>query len=231
MADTLETKYYRDPATDTRYRVRIVHDEDPMSPRDADNPTVIHTFDAGYYSPEDITQKGHHDSIFPSDYHGSGQYGETRHGAYDFDLRRARKYAALDPEILAVRGLDRSHDGTLRLSDNYEAAGYIAITRKSWEMCMGDVSDFTVEKGLDVMRSEIEAYNRYARGEYVGVVVEEQVRWHAVAEGRPDSRKTYLAWEDVESLWGIDDQEYALTEALSMLPEGVEGVEGVEDEG
>ena len=228
MSDTLETKYYRTPEG-TRYRVRIIRDEDASSPRDADNVTVMHTFDAGYCSPEDITQKGAHDSIFPSEYQGSGEYGETRHGAYDFDLRRARKYAALDPDILAVRGLDRGHDGTLRLSDDDETAGYIAITRESWQRTWMGAADRKPAEALEeVMRQELDAYNRWASGEYVGVVVEQhllyaldqsQGPWDGHATEPPES---ITVWQEIESCWGIDDQDYALKEAVSTLPEGAE---------
>lgn len=225
MSDTLETKYYRDPATGKRYRVRIIHDDDAMSPRDADNVTVMHTFDQGYNSPEDLVYKNWRDSIFPREYDAFGASGE-----YDipdsFDLRRARKYAALDPDILMVRGVDRTlggwTEGGLELSDDDETSGYIAITRQSWEMCMGDVSTFTLEKGKEVMLQDIEEYNRWARGEYVGAVVEEEIVYRAVAQGRYGVQRTHTEWEEVESCWGYDDQDYALEEALSWLPDNVE---------
>lgn len=220
----LETKYYRTP-DGTRYRVRIVHDEDARSPRDADNVTIMHTFDR-YYSPEDITRKGVHDSIFPSEYDGR-YFSSTR----PFDLRRARKYAALDPDILAVRGLDRIPgswgEGGLKLSDDDYTTGYIAITRESWEKCMGDTEP-TVDLMRKVIEQDVDAYNRWANGEYVGVILEQELvyaldqsqgPWDGHATEPPESITT---WQQLDSLWGIDDQDYALTEALSWLPDDVE---------
>lgn len=239
----LETHYYRDSATDTRYRVCIIADPDATSPRDATNVTVMHTFDRNYYSPEDITYRHDRPTIFPREY-------DSRHRAGDWaiDMRRAKKYAALDPDILAVRGLDRGHDGTLILSDDDETAGYIAVTRESWAQCMGDspleggpwlltktgepdpenAEGNRTPSVEEVMRQDVEAYNRWARGEYVGVIVEQELLyaldpgqgpWDGHAIEPPES---ITVWQEVEACWGYDDQEYALSEALSWLPEDVE---------
>lgn len=243
MSDTLETKYYRTPEG-TRYRVRIVADPDASSPRDADNPTIMHTFDGGYISPDGAVGADVHE-LFPSDYDVCSNRSA---GNASFDLRRAKKYAALDPNILAVRGLDRDYDGTLRLSDDDETAGYIAITRESWEKCMGDsplegrpwlltkdgrpdpenLEGNRTPSADEVIQQDLDAYNRWASGEYVGVVVEmplvyaldqSQGPWDGHAVQPPDS---ITKWVQVESCWGYDDQDYALKEAVSTLPEGVE---------
>lgn len=222
-----------------RYRINIIRDEDPMSPRDADNVTVMHTFDSGFYSPDDVTQKGEHDSIFPSEYTETPGFGWGG-SSYPFDLRRAKKYAALGPDILMVRGLDRLSDGELYLSDrgDHASAGYIAITRKSWEMCMGNTplegetwaDGRQVPSAEECIRQDLEAYNRYARGEYVGVTLEQLVRY-TLGEGQGpwDGHETPPAghlhkWVTVDSLWGIDDIEYARQEALSWMPDNVEEV-------
>ncbi len=76
----------------------------------------------------------------------------------------------------------------------------------------------------EVITQEVEAYNRWARSEYVGYVVEQETTWQALdASGQVgEEYRTMTTWETVDSCWGFDDPEYATREAEGNLPDGIE---------
>jgi hypothetical protein len=150
----------------------------------------------------------------------------------EVSMRRLRRYVNLFGKhpsvgVLAVQGLRRNYDGTLSIDDytdddnGHSLIGIIAVTTKSWEMCMGDSpleGRFTdggnrVPSAAEVMQQDVEAYNRWAEGEYVGYVVEKAVTW-------VNGDRTLITWEEEDALWGIDDDKYAWEEAVGALPEG-----------
>jgi hypothetical protein len=229
--DVITTEYHTGPDR-VGYRILIVRDTDASSPREDSNVTTMHTFDRDYISPDGaLCQDRHHRQvhpIIPSEYVEDGRV----------DMRRARRWVNLFGRasgILAFAGLDHErggvYAGTLGVTDDDETIGYIAVTRQGWQECMGDESPLSGDEftpsAARVMQSEVEAYNRWASGEYVGFIVQRQVRWvrqDAIDdEGAGyEATDTMTTWEDVEdaSIWGIDDEDYALQEARSFLPTG-----------
>lgn len=235
MTDVITTEHYTAP-DGTRYRIQLHPDTDASSPRGDSNVTTMHTFDRGWFSPDgELCQdRYHHRQVHPII---PAQY--VQDGAVD--MRRARRWVALfgkDAGILAIDALHRvpggNYEGTLVVGNGWRrdpdaADGYIAVTQAGWDECMGDSplagDDFT-PSAAKVMQQEVEAYNRWANGEYVGFTVQQQVKWvRADAIGNEsayDDEDTMSSWADVEdaSLWGIDDEAYALDEARMFLPDG-----------
>ena len=206
----MTTHHYVTP-DGTQYQISIDRDDDAMSPRDADNVTIMVTHGGNMISPDHGYVKDSELPDIPSEYVGAGRYSGN------VDMRRIRKYAALFlPDVIAIVGIDIRHDWTptLALSDDDEADGFIVITRRSWDMCMGPDTVPTMEHCRDMMRQDIDAYNRYASGEYVSFIVEQLTEWT-----RADTGETRMEWETIESCGSIDDEAYALSEAESCLPE------------
>lgn len=222
-----------------RYRVRILQDPDASSPRENDNPTVIHTFDSHWISPDGEPERNGSRTprpLIPGDY----LYGNQ------VDMRRARRWVNLFGKaegILAIAGVERIQggwaEGGLRITeDDDRAVGYVAITAKAWEMCMGDTplegdpagAEHRSPSATEVMAQDVAEYSRWAAGEYVGFVageyvgfvVERAVTWVPKDSIDCDGAPEMVTWEQLEdgALGGIDDEAYALTKALMYLPTG-----------
>lgn len=245
--DATSTTFYRSPDGDT-YRVTVVPDADASSPRENDNATVIHTFDSHWLSPDRDNVNGRESvtPLVPRDYVEDGRA----------DMRRIRKWVALfgqspDVGILAIAGVERIEGGwaegglTITTNDG-RADGYVAITRESWDMCMGadcslDGSPWMLDEfgkpdpastrrtpsAREVMTRDVAEYSRWAAGESVGVIVERETTWVRADsidnEGAHDDDDEMRTWEQVEdgALWGIDDESYALEWATGeILPTG-----------
>lgn len=248
MSDDITRTEYLAP-DGGRYRIRIVRDEDASSPREDDNPTVMHTFDSHWLSPDrepgtTPRKSGGPIPVIPSDYIYDGTV----------DMRRATRWVNLFGKaagVLAIAPLERVQDGwaegglklttldTCRAhgSRGY-ADGYIAITAESWEMCMGDspldggpwlltqtgepdptnAEQNRTPSVAEVMEADVKAYNNWVEGNYVGYIVEESVLWVR----SNDSEQEMTTWQEIEdgACWGIDDADYALTEAVALLPDG-----------
>lgn len=214
-------KYYHGPAEGEFYRVHLEQDPDAASPREADNVSTLVTWESHYFSPD--CQRSHGDmdvplsTPFPSEYTQPRSYG-------GIDLRRIRKYAALFlPEILFVTGLERGPfggaEGGLALTDDENrACGIAYVTAEDWKMCMGDSpleGDDRFPSLAAIVGQDIDAYNNWAAGEYVGYVVERAHRWTDA-----DGERTYT-WDDTDmACWGIDDREYAWQSAFDEMPTG-----------
>lgn len=212
----MTTHHYATP-DGTQYRVIIERDDDAVSPRDADNVTMMvlgkasnmQSPDHGYVKDSELPDIPIH------------EYSDRRYSG-SVDMRRIRKYAALFlPDVIAIAGIDIRHDWTptLALTDDDSADGYIVITRKAWDTCMGADTEPAPEYCRDIMRDEIDACNRWLSGEYVGFIVEERTEWTR-ADGL-----TRWEWETVESLYSIDDPDYALTAAVACLPDDAESID------
>lgn len=252
MSDVITTEHYTAP-DGTRYRIQLHPDTDASSPRGDSNVTTMHTFDRGWFSPDgELCQDRYHHRqvhpIIPAQYVQDGRVDMRR-------ARRWVALFGKAAGILAIDALHRvpggNYEGTLVVGNGWRrdpdaADGYIAVTQAGWDECMGDsplaggpwlltskgAPDPDNSEGnrtpsaTEVMQQEVEAYNHWANGEYVGFTVQQQVKWvRADAIGNEsayDDEDTMSSWADVEdaSLWGIDDEEYALEEARMFLPDG-----------
>lgn len=228
--------YYRHTAdgADTFYRIHLEQDTDAESPRDScDNVSTLVTWDSRYLSPD-------------RDRHGAADDIGARH-LLDGALNSARKlylYVKLyRPDILAAVPLVRGYDGTLSADadgahNNHDGVAYVAAA--DWKMCMGNspveggpwhltatgepdpdnAGGNRTPSALEAIEQDLETYNRWASGEYVGYVVEQAKRY----TGSDDDDVLYV-WgdptDDLGSCWGFDDEEYAMTEAVTTLPDGV----------
>jgi hypothetical protein len=217
----IDTPVYFTAPDGARYRVTISYDTDTDSPRTWSNVCTMHTFDARWNSPDGkVCDDPRHRQIhplIPAEYVESGWV----------DMRRATRWVNLfgrSADILAIAGLDRDpRDGTLDLdtSAGDEREGYVVITSDSWAECMGD-EPFNVEAADSIMRSEVEVYNKWVRGEFTSFLVECEQEWQAIGAGGvlSDEDRTMTTWEFVNAVGGFDDEEYALSEAISSLPDG-----------
>lgn len=224
---TDDPQYFRAP-DGTRYRVTLQPDYDAESPRDNDgNVTVMHTFGGGFISPDDGAH-GFYRDAHPS---GSeilipGEYLDLDTGANRVvNMRRASKWAALNPSILFIAGLrHESRDGSLGLDDGIrgdsDAEGYVVITRDAWTEHMGDEPP-TPDRLRVMVDAEIAQYNTWAEGGYVGFVVEALATWtKETTVAGVTTGTSGESWEIIDSCWGFDDPEYAFSEALAALPDG-----------
>lgn len=205
-----EYTYHRAPNGDV-YRIHLETDPNAASPRDDDyNVSTLVTWDRRWLSPDRDRATA---TDLPTElFNGDGNVA-----------RKLAKYVALyRPDVLVMVPLNRGGcDGTLETDptdrrDNHDGIAY--VTRADWEAAMG--TDYTgdVTPTLAV-EQEIAVYNRWAAGEYVGYVVERREPWtKTFASSRPD-----LAgwdWIITGDCWGIDDETYALREAIASLPTG-----------
>lgn len=218
-----EYTYHRAP-DGTFYRVHTEPDTDAESPRGYDNVTTMVTWDSRYLSP-DRYQQGTRE--LPADDIGA----ESLFDATDTDpARRLHLYVKLyRPDVLAAVPLVRSgYDGTIGTDESGTGhligVGY--VTTDDWAKMMGETpTDGSTGSPtpLAAIEQDVEIYNTWARGEYVGYVVEQAHVWSDTIGN------TMATWEDAEdadpsSVWGFDDEAYARQEAVATLPNGTEEV-------
>ena len=163
--------------------IRIIQDEDPQSPRDWDN---LGTMFCAHRR------------------HNLGDKQFESWAGIDAALAAEGKMAVILPLYLF------DHSGiTIRCSsDEFRAAdgagwdwgqvGYVFVTKEKARKEWGKLTAATLKKIKECLIAEVDAYDKYLTGSYVGWVVEDE-------DG-----------EHVESCWGYDDQDYALKEAQSM---------------
>lgn len=196
------------------YRVHLEPDPDAQTPREYDNLSTLITFGGRYTSPDGkvCDDRGHRQvhSPFPSELASRDSV----------EVRRLQKYAALFmPEVLFVTGLRRDYDGTLSTTDNEGGVEGVAfVTREDWDLLMGADSPITGGSvtPASAIEEEVAIYNKWASGEYVGFVVERRELWiHS-----KDQLTTMFTWGDTDSVWGFDDEKYALSQAVGTLPDG-----------
>lgn len=204
-----EYKYYHGPAEGEFYRVHLEQDPDASTPREYDNLSTLVTWDSRYLSPD---RDGESMYDLPRDLlNGDGNA-----------VRKLAKYVALfRPDVLYMVPLVRNgYDGGLSTDatdrhNNHDGLAY--VTAADWKLLMGDTpSDGT--RGLtpaEAIEQEVELYNSWAAGEYVGYIVERAHRWTDA-----DGERTYT-WDDTDmACWGIDDRDYAWQAAFDALPDG-----------
>lgn len=86
------------------------------------------------------------------------------------------------------------------------AVGYIYATKEDVTREFGD--DYTEEKVEDILRSEVEVYDKYLRGEVYG--------YRILAEKTCDSCN-HTEREEMDSCWGYYSEEEALASAKDMV--------------
>ena len=218
----IDTPVYFTAPDGARYRVTVRYDSDTESPRGWTNGTIMHTFDSNWNSPDgkvcdDPRHRAVH-PLIPGDYVEGGTV----------DMRRARRYVTLfDADCIAIAGLHRGHDGTLSISlagdrsPYWEADGYIMITSDSWAETMGEAS-VSLDMIEQIMKQEVEVYNKWQQGEFTTVLVEREQAWHAVGPGGtvPDEEREMTTWEVENAVGGFDDEDAAFEAGVELLPEG-----------
>lgn len=202
----------------TAWRVFVVQDESPESPRDWDNTAQLLTKTRSYHSPD------HGRDADPL-----GIMDKTAEG-WGWSSRMRGLYLAARTDVLAWAMLDQSErDGSLYLTFYDNSAdigetmhdGVAYVTREAWEATRG-TGEYTDREARDAIRGEVDSFNQYARGEVCGFVVEQQVTWQALnADGTlGDEGRTMDTWELVESVWGFYSTEDAMSEGRASLPDG-----------
>lgn len=78
--------------------------------------------------------------------------------------------------------------------------GWIYVTLEDVQKEYGDLSEISIHKARAVLRSEIEQYDQYLRGDVWGIIVEDED-----------------TGEQLDSCWGFYGREYAEEEAARML--------------
>jgi hypothetical protein len=221
---------------DGEYRVRVLVDMDPSSPREDDNVSVI----VGMHSRYNIgDRKPDPDELAALERGGvpllkrflrmsRGMIAFTMIGMYDHS--GITIYPMDEPG--AFRGVDTAWD--------HSTVGFAYITREQFDVASGGdpneeipvsdelvqfVTDMRVRKHLGEtvattprvwqnLYGELKDYDDFVRGEVYGYVVEKSETWRKDSD--PDEERQ--DWEEVESCWGfIGESEYALSEGKSVL--------------
>lgn len=175
-----------------RFRVRIEYDDSAESPRQWSNLGVI-TLTAPGTGRLDIEEDTDRERIAAVEDAVS----------YERDARTITRYLRMAHGATAVLPIRRQSGGDLvEATRNDEYDGAIYDTPETRAEC-GEPADM-----MAALIAELNVYNKWARGEFVGFVVERSVP--ACEHGHGDE------WQHVESVWGFDDESYALEQGCEI---------------
>lgn len=187
------------------FRVRIAPDESAESPRDWDNIGNI-----------DVTNvRGLY--LLTDDPYARGVITEAVdltfvHSASSISVRALCRHLriALDAHTVLplYNGTDGPSAGDSTDTDGVEGAHVIGVT---WAPNDKVRPELALDPEFDVagaLRAELDVYNRWAHGEFVGFIVERLTP--ACEHGHGDE------WAHVDSVWGFDSESHALEEGANV---------------
>jgi hypothetical protein len=173
------------------YKINIYSDDDPANPRDSDN-------------------LGHM-ICFHRRYSLGDEHQMTFDEACTFQRRK---------DVISLNLYLYDHSGiTMRASRSYEGnpfyghlpqghaefdsgqVGFVYVTKDELrrEFNKKKITKKSVENAIKIMYGEVEIYDKYIRGDFVGYVIE-----------TPDG-------EDQDSCWGFDDYKYMVEECKAII--------------
>lgn len=173
----------------TEYRLKIVQDDDPWSPREWDNLGTMAFFHKRY-------NLG--DTDGPQDVEGA------------IYIEESDQYISLPVYMYDHSGITIS---TSPFGCRWDSGklGIIYVSKQDIKEEYGDCSEETVEKVLERLNGEVETYDQYLRGDIWGYVVEKSKVYTA------EDGDQILQWETVDSCWGFFGYEEAESEGQAML--------------
>jgi hypothetical protein len=199
------------------FTIELHYDEHCLSPRDADNGSILITWESRYDSPDKV------DMLPDCLDEPIGRWADDR-GVWAALVAR---YASLhhSDEILFVGALDRRCDGGLAFYQDprddrrcswrghLSYSGLAIVTKTSWQKVMGDTpvtgkdiidsagSTVRLPSVVELLEQDVDVYSQWASGDCYGYIITD-----------PDGKHI-----DDGSCWGMVGYEYALSEAREAL--------------
>ncbi|UZJ23694.1 hypothetical protein RHODO2019_10790 [Rhodococcus antarcticus] len=192
MSDTAETIY----SEDSRFRARLVYDDDPMSPRDGDTGVWLYTVEFDGRVGEYVYDSLDRDEDLSSTLGGAVGRGMDR------DSLPRYLWLVEGRRALTMSSPHRSGPDLLWVEDDARLA---EVTQYPTTLAERDAY-------LVAVAGE---YRSWAEGDVYGIVVEHATTW----DDDVDEPSDYV---EVESCWGFIGLPYALVEARDMLAGAVE---------
>jgi len=179
-----------------RYKVKVVQDESPSSPRHDDNLGTMVCFHSRY----DLGDKHDYDH---KDYGG----WEEMLTAID---KRENACIILPLFLLDHSGITMA---TKDFNDRWDSGqvGYIFVSKKKVreEYSVKRITKAIAEKACKVLEAEVETYDQYLRGDVYGFEI-----WRL-------GKKSGKEKEMIDSCWGYYSETECLDEGISNVPETV----------
>lgn len=206
MFETLKTTEDIRNAAGT-FRARIVHDEHADNPRHNDYAGAIEiTERQGHYLSTD-------DPFVSGTVHDAVSRRFTRREEAPISMRALMRYLRIALDAHTVLPIYSGTDGP-SAGDPDQAGGtygneVIGVTFMPNETAREELTYSPTWDVAGCLRMELDLYNKWARGEYVGWIIEKFIP--ACEHGHGDE------WVHVDSVWGIDDAEYAETDAREVI--------------
>jgi hypothetical protein len=160
----------------------VIHpDADPLNPRvDSDTPVGCYRV-LTTHRPFDGPPEVHR---FPANLE------DAHDNLWDYERQ-------LDPEHVVARWA-RTFYNTAIVHDGFN---YWWCDRKAWDMLVG--AEWTLERQYEIIRHEIDSWQRYSRGEAVIVALERRATFKRVTPARVDESELLHVWERVDDIADI----------------------------
>jgi len=179
-----------------RYKVKVIQDSDPSSPREDDNLGTMVCFHSRY----DLGDK--HD-------YRHGDYGGWQEMLKAID-RKEDACIILPLFLLDHSGITMS---TKDFNDRWDSGqvGYIFVSKKKVreEYSVKRITKAIAEKACSVLEAEVETYDQYLRGDVYGFEI-----WKL-------GKKSGKEKEMIDSCWGFYGEDECMKEGEACVPEQV----------
>jgi hypothetical protein len=181
-----------------RFRVRIEYDQAAESPRDWDNIGEI-----------EVVQRGHYlstnDPYVTGTVYDAVNMTQTPPSDSRISTRALCRYLriALDAHTVLplYNGTDGPSAGDPDSTTIYDGEGVIGVTYAPNEKARVELALNPEWDVAGALRIELDTYNKWARGDFTGFIVERFVP--ECEHGHGDE------WVQTDSVWGFDDPDYA----------------------
>lgn len=212
MDRTVETSPVVETCVGT-FRTRLEYDEDATSPREFDGNVGVMVLSHKRYDLPNEDDDVHRALVAETEYGDPTPRRSFR--AIERWIRLTRGATV----VLVVYGYDHSglamtaRARTYPFDDPWDSGvlGIVFDDADTREERFGE-DQWTPELIEEALIEEVELYDHWAQGGYVGYVVETLTPLY-------DRRGRHVTdnWETLDSLWGIDDPKFAMSEGMSTL--------------
>lgn len=217
---------------ETIYRLKIMMDDDPTSPREWDNVGTMACWHGRYVLGDEQPTSDPHEYMLGIIGEVDGDFEEKlnewreeqwnlrcepvegdvyRKAQAELDREYNEKIEEKLDEIAIVLPLYLyDHGGiTMRTSsfscpwDSGQVGFIYALKTKVLEECGGDSDEEKLQTGVKILTGEVESYDQYLRGDIWGFQMEKAKLPPDVDVNELDPNDNTLDWEDHESCWGF----------------------------